>query len=204
MSFTWITLSLPLLLWSLLTVNIVQPPAVVSGDAPDSVAAIPGHGGGPHADINWLPLEEAARRAKMDGRKLYILLYAEDDASSKRMEAYTLQDPNIVRYINDNYYAARFDAESRESVRINGKVYRYEDGQHEFAAYVTHQSSVTYPTSVFMDSELELLQSIPNVIDRQHMHKILVYYGNDHHHEMPWARFSREYQQRQVRKGQEK
>lgn len=203
MSLSWITYSLPLLLWSVLTLNFVQPPAAVTTPATDSVAAIPGHGGGPLAQVNWLPLEEAARRAKMDGRKLYILLYTEDDASSKRMEAYTLHDPNIVRYINDNYYAARFDADTREAVKVGGRTYRYQDGVHEFADYVTHKA-LQYPASIFMDEDLELLQSFPNVLDRQQLHKILVYYGNDHHHEMPWARFSREYQQRQVRKGHER
>ncbi|MEL6592072.1 MAG: DUF255 domain-containing protein, partial [Bacteroidota bacterium] len=71
-------------------------------------------------EVNWVSIEEAAEKASQDGKKILIDMYTDWCGWCKRMDATTYADPAVVKYINDNYHAVKFDAESKEAVTING------------------------------------------------------------------------------------
>ena len=45
------------------------------------------------------------------------------DGISKGIEK-TFQNESIINYINDNYYAVKFDAEQKDEIEFNGKMYK--------------------------------------------------------------------------------
>ena len=65
-------------------------------------------------------------------------------------------NPLIAKFLNDNFYAVKFNAEGTEKVSYNGKVYgnpnfksgRIRNSSHDFSRFLGIYS---YPTIVFFD-----------------------------------------------------
>ena len=79
----------------------------------------------------------------------------------------TFSDKNVIEYINENYYAVKFNAEGNESVTYQDFTYtnpnyrperRGRNSQHLFA----HALKVNaYPTFVFFKENGDLIQAVP-------------------------------------------
>ncbi len=144
--------------------------------------------------MSW---EEAVEASKLEKRKFVVDVYTEWCAWCKKMDASTFKDPKIVQYVNENYYAIKFDAEQKEDISLNGKVYKFnrtgKRGYHQLAAEIT-RGRLSYPTVVFLDEDLALIQSIAGYRDVLSFTMIMRYFAEDFHTSVPWKRFSRNYQ----------
>ncbi len=108
------------------------------------------------AQVKWMTLDEALKAQKISPRKIIIDFYADWCGPCKIMEKSTYGHPVIAKYLNENYYAVKFDAESRENVVYANRVFGnpgFEPGKrrnslHEFTRYM-NVSAV--PTIVFLD-----------------------------------------------------
>jgi len=133
--------------------------------------------------IQWTTMEEAARLAKDDRKKILIDVYTDWCGWCKRMEASTYQDPEVVKYINEHYHAVKFDAEQRESLVINGKTYTWREGGrngfNEFAYYIMN-GEMAYPTTVFSYPGLDtLIAAVPGYIEGKDMNTYLRYFDEE-------------------------
>lgn len=146
--------------------------------------------------INWMSWEEAVIASKEEKRKFVVDVYTEWCGWCKKMDASTFQDPEIVKYVNKYYYAIKFDAEQKDDISLNGKVYKFNKsgkrGYHQLAAEIT-RGRLSYPTVVFLDEELSLIQSIPGYRDIKSFTMIMKYFGEDFHTSVPWKTYSRNY-----------
>ena len=90
--------------------------------------------------INWLSWEEAVSLSEKEQKKIFIDVYTDWCGWCKKMDANTFQHDKIARYINENYYAIKFNAEEKEAIELKGKVYKYiksgKRGYHELAAEI--------------------------------------------------------------------
>lgn len=146
--------------------------------------------------INWLSWEEAIELSQMEKKKIFIDVYTDWCGWCKKMDASTFQETYIADYINENYYAIKFNAEQKESIELNGTVYKFvksgRRGYHELAAAIM-RGKMSYPTVVFLDEQFELIQPIPGFRDAATFEMIMTYFGEDHHTEMPWKKYSSTY-----------
>ncbi len=71
----------------------------------------------------------------------------------KEMDRTTYKHQKLLAYINQHYYAIKFDAESKEPISFNNKIYKYNKQYktHELALYLTG-GQISYPTTVFLSS----------------------------------------------------
>ena len=86
----------------------------------------------------------------------------------------------------------KFDAEMTSPVTLKGTEYKFVKsgarGYHELAAYLL-QGRMSYPSMVFLDEELSLIQAIPGYQDKNTFEMIITYFGNNSHKSVPWNKY---------------
>lgn len=146
--------------------------------------------------IRWMSWEEALQRNRAEKRKIFVDVYTHWCGWCKRLDNSTFKDPYIVSYINKYYYPVKFDAETKEDIVFNNKTYRFVNngmrGYHELAAEIT-RGRLSYPTLVFIDENLEVIQAIPGYREPLELEMILTYFASDAHKRTPWEIFKHNY-----------
>lgn len=150
----------------------------------------------PPANVDWMTWEEAMEKSKTEKRKIFVDVYTDWCGWCKRMDANTFQKPQIARYLNKHYYAVKFNAEYKGDIVFKGKTYKFVNnsmkGYHELAAEIT-RGRLSYPTVVFLDENLDLLQAIPGYREEMEFEQIITYFGRDEHKKTPWETYQKNY-----------
>ncbi|MEO1262927.1 MAG: DUF255 domain-containing protein [Bacteroidota bacterium] len=154
------------------------------------VAPVPGQ-------IEWLSWEEAQLKMQVEKKKLFVDIYTDWCTWCKKMDTNTFRQPHIVKYLNEHYYAIRFDAEYKEDIDFMGKTYQFTKngnrGYHELAAEIT-RGRLTFPTIVFMDESQSLIQSVPGYRAPEEFEQIITYFARNEHTKTPWETYLKGYE----------
>lgn len=127
--------------------------------------------------VLWLPMEDAIRLAKKKKKKIIVDVYTDWCGWCKIMDKNTYARKRIIRFINENFYAVRFNAESRDSVNVMGQAYGYMPNSRVHGlAYSLLDGSMEYPSTVFLDDNINLLTIIPGYIQPEKMEVLLYYF----------------------------
>ena len=146
--------------------------------------------------INWVSMEEAAQLRLKEPRKVMIDVYTDWCGWCKRMDKTTFSDPKVIEYINANYYAVKLDAEQKEPITVGGKTYEYDAeygrrGVHEIAKELL-QGKLSYPTTVFLDENMNMIQPVAGYLDAATIHPILEYLATEAYKETPWEEWTKQ------------
>jgi len=148
-------------------------------------------------EIKWYTFEEAVSLSKKEPRKLLVDIYTDWCGWCKKMDKDTYSKEEIAKYINKNFYAVKFDAEQKESIKFDGHEFKYvangRRGVHELAAALTN-NKLSYPTTVFLDEENRIIQPIAGYLDAKAMDPIIKYIGGNNYKDTPWEEFQKNYQ----------
>jgi len=142
--------------------------------------------------INWLTMEEAEAKLKKQPRKIFIDVYTDWCGWCKKMDKSTFSDPEVVAYINKNYYAVKLDAEGKEPITVKGHTYTYkpEYKSHELALALLN-GQMSYPTTVYLDEKMNMLSPVPGYLDKTAFLKIVRYFGDNIHKTMSWQEYEK-------------
>lgn len=139
--------------------------------------------------INWISIEQADKLRQTEPRKILIDVYTDWCGWCKRMDATTFSDPTLVKYVNENYYAVKLDAEQKAPITIGGKTYEFvpngRRGYNEIAKELL-QDKMSYPTIVFLDESMNMIQPLPGYRDAKTMQPILEYLAQNAYKQTPW------------------
>ena len=152
------------------------------------------------AQINWLTWEEAQAKNQQAPRKFIVDVYTQWCGWCKKMDKTTFEDPNISAYINKKYYPIKFDAETKSDINFRDKVYKYarygNTGYNQLAEEIMF-GNFSFPTLVFLDEKLNVIQPIPSYQDPNSLDKIMRYFAEDYYKTMPWKKYQEMCQQQQ-------
>ena len=70
--------------------------------------------------INWLSIEEVEVLQQKEPRKVLIDVYTTWCGPCKMMMRNTFTNKDVINYVNKNFYAVKFDAESGKDVTFKG------------------------------------------------------------------------------------
>lgn len=154
--------------------------------------------------MNWLSLDEAMALSQKEKKKILLSVYTDWCGWCKRMDTTTFENPHIARFLNDNFYPVKFDAEQHEELEYKGKVYKYvkngKRGYHELAAELL-KGRLSFPTVVFLDENQEVIQSIVGYKPPEEFEKIATYFAQDHYKDTPWSTYQENFKPTLLRKG---
>lgn len=107
----------------------------------------------PKEQIKWISFEELHELYAKNPKPILIDMYTEWCGWCKQMDKLTYTNEKVIKYINENYYAVKFDAESREKIFFNQKEYTYNTRykSNDLALYLSF-GRLEFPTTVFLPS----------------------------------------------------
>ena len=104
--------------------------------------------------IKWYTWEEAHELSKTAPKKVFIDLYTDWCGWCKKMDASTFQDPEVIKYLNENFYAVKFNAEQKEAIVFGDKTFEFtasgRRGYHQLA-FALLDGRMGYPAFVMLD-----------------------------------------------------
>ena len=74
--------------------------------------------------INWVSLQEADSLYKIQPKPFFVDVYTDWCGWCKRMDATTFSNQEIANYLNQNFYAVKLDAETKDSILFKGSVFK--------------------------------------------------------------------------------
>ena len=153
--------------------------------------------------INWMSLEEALVAQTQEPRKIIMDVYTTWCGPCKMLDKNTFQNPDVVSYVNQNYYAVKFNAEGEEIVKYKDLEFtnpqfdpnrQGRNAQHELAQAL---KITAYPTIVFFNENGDTLLPIPGYKTPSQLELYLKLFYNDDHEKISsqedWDRYQKEF-----------
>ncbi len=142
--------------------------------------------------VRWHTFVEALELNKKEPRKIIVDVYTDWCGWCKVMEKNTYNHKIIAEYINKTFYVVKLDAEQKEDVEIDDKTYKFvaqgRRGYHELAAILL-QGNMVYPSVVFLDEKVRIIQSFQGYIRAKQFDEIAKYIGEGHYISKSWDDF---------------
>lgn len=115
--------------------------------------------------IKWYTWDEAIALSKTTPKKIFVDVYTDWCGYCKRMDASTFTDAAVISYMNENFYAVKFNAEQTADVQYKGYTLRYQGaggrrGYHELAAALL-DNRMSYPSFVYLDENQDRITISP-------------------------------------------
>lgn len=147
--------------------------------------------------VNWLTWEQAMELSKKEKKKIVLDVYTDWCKWCERMEEVTFSEPGIAKYLNDNYYPVKFDAEQKQALKYKDKEYKFVKsgprGYHELAAALLGDNNLSYPSVVFLDENQDVIQAIAGFRSPEEFEQIITYFGKNYYQSTPWSSYTKSY-----------
>lgn len=145
--------------------GIPQQPATPPSDEPSGL-------------VKWLTLKEAQEKNKTVAKPFIIDIYTDWCGWCKHMMRTTYSNPGIAEYINTHFYAVKFDAETKDTIEYNGKVYKPLSSQpktpHELAVKFLGEK-LSYPSTIFVTNNYAYNLLSQGYLDEKQLEPLLVF-----------------------------
>lgn len=147
--------------------------------------------------VNWISFGEAYKKCKKNPRPILVDIYTTWCGPCKMMSTQTFNNPDIAKYINENFYAVKFDAESKDSVKFDKYVFVSTDpsnpkAPHQFAASIL-DNQLAYPSIVFLSNQIQRLDVIKGFMPPKSFEPVLTYYGSGDYQKIKWEDYQKKF-----------
>jgi len=136
-----------------------------------------------HADspINWMTFEEAQEAMKKTPKKVFVDVYTYWCGPCKMLDRNTFSNSQLAEYVNENYYAVKFNAQEENDIMFGGNKYsnpNYNPKKGQYRRNSTHQLSHAFgvrafPTMVILNEDLQIMQAVRGYKTPQQLKPIL-------------------------------
>jgi thioredoxin-related protein len=117
-------------------------------------------------EIEWMTMNEALQAQKENPKSIFMDAYTSWCGPCKMLDKNTFTNKDVVNYVNENFYAVKFNAEGPEEIAYKDKIFKnpkYDasrkgrNSTHEFASAMRISG---YPTMVFFNEKAEMIAPV--------------------------------------------
>ena len=155
--------------------------------------------------IHWITFQKAVELAQKKPKHIIIDVYTSWCGPCKMMSKNTFENPKIAKYINEHYYAVKFDAETFDTVKFvmnvpdtlrdtKGKVLKVNikkqpvvfinpspkgtpRSPHQFANSIL-DGKLSYPSIVFLNEKIQRIDIVKGYHPPQDFEPIVKFIGS--------------------------
>lgn len=155
-------------------------------------------------EIEWMTMNEALEAQEKEPKKIFMDAYTTWCGPCKLLDRNTFSNKDVAVYINDNYYAVKFNAEGTEEVFYMDFTYKNpghdpdrkgRNTQHQFASALGISG---YPSLVFFDEEGELLGPVTGYRTPRQLEIYLRFFAEDRHKQVSnneeWEEYEKKFE----------
>jgi thioredoxin-related protein len=147
--------------------------------------------------IQWMSWTEAVALNRQQPKKIFVDVYTEWCGWCKKMDKTTFQDPQVIAFMNANFYAVKFDAESKTAFTYDNHEFTYLEsgsrGIHAFA-YALLGRQQSYPSYVYMNQDESRIAISPGFKEANAMLLELQFIAGNHFEKMSFEEFAQRQQ----------
>ncbi len=151
-------------------------------------------------EIRWMSMNEALEAQKKVPKKIIMDVYTSWCGPCKLLDKNTFGNKDVIKFVNNNYYPVKFNAEGTESITYQDFTYtnpNYQEGrkgrnsQHLLANALKISG---YPTIVFFKENGDLIQPIVGYKTPEQIEIFLKMIANDDYLKLTTGEAWQEYQ----------
>jgi thioredoxin-related protein len=148
--------------------------------------------------VKWLSLKEAQEKNKVLNKPFIIDIYTDWCGWCKHMMKTTYSNPGLASYINTHFYPVKFDAETKDTIEFNGKIYKPLSPQpktaHELAIKFLG-SKLSYPSTLFVTNNYEYNLLTQGFLEDKKLEPFLVFMVENAWQTSPYEEFEKHFTQ---------
>jgi len=147
-------------------------------------------------NVKWISFEKAIELNKQNPKPILVDIYTDWCGYCKKMDLNTYANKTISSYINENFYAVKLDGEEKNDIIFNEYTFKFQKegrrGYHQLPAALMN-GKLSYPTTVFLSKNEELIDRIPGYLDKEIMEKVLAYFSKGLYKTKKWEEFDKDF-----------
>lgn len=146
----------------------------------------------PKEKIKWISFEELSKQYAANPKPILIDIYTDWCGWCKKMDNSTYENPKLVQYVNEKYYAVKFNAENTAPIKFNGKEYKYDQANnvHQLAVYFT-AGQLAFPHTIFLSAISAQPAPVPGYMKASEIEGPLKYFGENANAKMSFVDFDK-------------
>ncbi|MDP2089145.1 MAG: thioredoxin fold domain-containing protein [Flavobacteriaceae bacterium] len=153
--------------------------------------------------IKWMTFEQAVAAQKKTPKKIMMDAYTVWCGPCKMLDKNTFTNPDLIDYVNKNFYAVKFNAEGNDVVKFKGQTYTNpnfdasktgRNSQHQLSQALGVSA---YPTILFLDEKADVITPVIGYRTAQELELYLKFFNENKHREITtkesWEKYSSEF-----------
>jgi thioredoxin-related protein len=105
--------------------------------------------------IDWLTFEEAAAKTQKNPKMILVDVYTDWCGWCKKMDRGTFTDPAVIKYVNDNFYPVKMNAENNE------RKFQFKGREYTELSMSRAMRVNSFPNFIIMDAAMENITQMP-------------------------------------------
>jgi len=148
--------------------------------------------------IEWYDFESVQNLSNNTDKKYFIYVYTNSCPWCRRMSSTSFQNKEIIDLLNTKFIPVKFNADSQETILFRDYEFKYisnsRNGYHQLAASLLNNKLV-YPSIVFLDKEMKMIQALSGYKKAKDLSIILHYLGDKIYETMSFDEYQEKIEQ---------